>query len=135
MQENASQWPVFELKIAVTLEKIMKEFQNHLKHLEVTFDRLIACLFTEKEFDAITRSVDIGPELLAQKTAWIRVDDLAVEGVTTSNMALIHLLWFQRVGRIVIEDIDPFYGLICLHLELKDIIREKEREKHQSHIS
>lgn len=113
----------------------MKEFQNHLKHLEVTFDRLITCLFTKKEFESITRSIDIGPKLLTEKTAWIRVDDLAVEGVTTANMALIHLLWFQRVGRIVIEDIDPFYGLVCLHLELRDIIRKKEREKHLSRIS
>ena len=126
---------VFRIENSRTLEKNMKEVLNHLKHLEVTFDRLIACLFTEKEFEAITRSIDIGPILLADKTAWIKVDDLAVEGVTTVNMAVIHLLWFQKVGRIVIEDIDPFYGLVCLHLELKDIIREKESKEHLSHIS
>ena len=126
---------VFRIENSRTIEKNMKEVLNHLKHLEVTFERLIACLFTEKELEAITRSIDIGPILLADKTAWIKVDDLAVEGVTTVNMAVIHLLWFQKVGRIVIEDIDPFYGLVCLHLELKDIIREKKSKEHLAHIS
>ena len=113
----------------------MKEVQNHFRHLEVTFSQLLNCLFTDKELDAISRSIGIGSELLSEKSAWIRTDDLVVQNVTTASMVLIHLLWFQRIGRVVIEDIDPYNGLLRLHLSFGDIDREKKIEKKLSHIS
>ena len=105
----------------------MKEVLNHTKHLEVTFDKLLSLLFTDEEFNLICLAKDDAASLFSQRSAWIKTSDLVREGVTTENMALIHLLWFQRAGRIVIEDIDPFSGAVCLHLYFQDI--EKEREQ------
>lgn len=107
----------------------MKEVLNHTKHLEATFDRLITILFTEDEFDAITsmNKSDV-PSLLSSKSSWIKTSDLAIEDITTEKMALIHLLWFQSRGRVVIEDIDPFSGAVLLHLNFKDIEKENEKE-------
>lgn len=100
----------------------MKEVANHMKHLEVTFDRLLSLLFTPKELDAIESAVDIGPKLLERKSAWIRTRDLVVDGISTECMAITHLLWFQSIGRIIIEDIDPFFGIVRLHICLQDIL-------------
>lgn len=107
----------------------MKEVENHLKHLEATFDRLITLLFTEDEFNAICALKEDAASLFSSKSAWIKTSDLAIEDVSTEKMALIHLLWFQSIGRVVIEDIDPFSGAVLLHLNFKDCEKEMERMK------
>lgn len=105
----------------------MKEVENHFKHLEVTLDKLIDLLFTEDEFNAICALREESPSLLSSRSAWIKTSDLALEGINTEKMALIHLLWFQSRGRVVIEDIDPFSGAVLLHLSFKDIEKNMER--------
>ena len=68
------------------------------------------------------------PSLLAIKL-WIKTSDLAIEGITTEKMSLLHLLWFQSIGRVVIEDIDPLSGAVLIHLSFKDIEKDMERVK------
>ena len=58
-------------------------------------------------------------EFLAVRSRWVKVEDLVVSNVTTVKMVLIHLLWFQHIGRIVIEDIDPYFGAVLLHLRIE----------------
>ena len=106
----------------------MKEVLNHTKHIEVTLNRLMDILFSEDEFNAICALKEDAASLFSSKSAWIRTSDLAIEDVSTEKMALIHLLWFQSIGRIVIEDIDPFSGAVLLHLNFKDIEKENEKE-------
>ena len=106
-----------------------------MKHLEVTFDRLFSLLFTDEEFDMICQVKEDAASLFSRRSAWIKTSDLAKEGVTTENMALIHLLWFQRAGRIVIEDIDPFSGAVCLHLSFQDIEIEREQIRKNNNKS
>ena len=96
-----------------------KEVMNHLKHLSVTFDRLIAVLFTDEELDLMSHNPELASEFLAVRSRWVKAEDLAVSNVTTVKMVLIHLLWFQHIGRIVIEDIDPYFGAILLHLHIE----------------
>ena len=96
-----------------------KEVLNHIQHLGVTFDRLLNVLFTEKEMDLMTQDLDHFSEYIATRSRWVKVDDLVIPNVTTGRMVLIHLLWFQSIGRVVIEDIDPFSGAILLHLHIE----------------
>lgn len=105
----------------------MKEVSNHLKHIEATFDRLMDILFTEDEFNAICALKKDAASLFSSRSAWIKTSDLVLEGITTEKMALIHLLWFQSIGRIVIEDIDPFSGAVLIHLSFKDVEMDMER--------
>ena len=113
----------------------MKEVTNHTKHLEVTFDRLLAALFSDEEFENIESSPKAAIELMSCRKAWIKTSALAVEGVSTENMVLTHLLWFQYIGRIVIEDIDPFSGAILVHLNFKDIAEENRLKDKLLRIS
>lgn len=96
-----------------------KEVTNHLRHLSVTFDSLVAALFTDQELELMSQNPEHASELLSVRSRWVKVDDLAVSNVTTVKMVLIHLLWFQHIGRIVIEDIDPYFGAVLLHLRIK----------------
>lgn len=90
------------------------EVLNHKKHMMVTFDRLIGLLFSSKELDAMIIDRDLAKKLIAARRKWIKTSDLAVPGVTTEKMALIHLLWLQRVGTIIIDDIDPLSGAVLV---------------------
>lgn len=45
----------------------------------------------------------------------------------TGEVALLHLLWFQSIGRAVIDDIDPISGAVLIHLSFKDIEKDMER--------
>lgn len=103
----------------------MKEITNHKQHLAVTFDRLVDLLFMPEEFASICQVKSEAAALLSSRTSWVKTSDLVVEGVTTEKMVLIHLLWFARIGRIVIEDADPFSGALFLHFSFQDV--EKER--------
>ena len=93
------------------------EIKNHIEHLSVTFDRLIVLLGLDKIVD-----MRPGAELLIEATndrvAWIRTADLAVPGVTTEIMAMHHLLWFQHIGRVVVEDVDPLCGAVKIRIHL-----------------
>ena len=103
-----------------------KEVMHHLKHLSVTFDRLVATLFTDQELDLMSHNPEQASEFLSVRSRWVKVEDLSVPNVTTVKMVLIHLLWFQHIGRIVIEDIDPYFGAVLLHLRI-------EKQKRISH--
>ena len=103
-----------------------KEVTNHLRHLSVTFDSLVAALFTDQELELMSQNPEHALELLSVRSRWVKVEDLAVSNVTTVKMVLIHLLWFQHIGRIVIEDIDPYFGAILLHLR----IEKRENKLH-----
>lgn len=113
----------------------MKEVINHTKHLEVTFDRILTALFSNEELDSMGSSPESAIELMSCRKAWIKTSALAVEGVSTENMALTHLLWFQHIGRVVIEDIDPFSGAVLVHLNFKDIAEEKRLKDKLTRIS
>lgn len=113
----------------------MKEVANHTKHLEITFNRLIATLFTDKEIDALSASPKDAAEYLSEKKAWIKTSCLAVEGVSTEYMVLSHLLWFQHIGRIVIDDIDPYYGAVLIHLNFNDVIEEMKAQEKSQQVS
>lgn len=106
-------WIVF-VYLSDSLTMIIMEVINHKEHLMVTFDRLIGLLFSSKELDAMVIDRELAKKLIAARRKWIRTSDLAVPGVTTEKMALIHLLWLQRVRTIIIEDIDPLSGAVLV---------------------
>ncbi len=93
-----------------------KEVTNHIQHLTVTFDRLIGALFTDYEIDLMSKDRENFAEHISTRSKWVMINKLVMPGVTTERMVLIHLLWFQSIGRVVIEDIDPLSGALRLHL-------------------
>lgn len=93
-----------------------KEVTNHIQHLTVTFDRLIGALFTDYEIDLMSKDRENFTEHISTRSKWVMINELVMPGVTTERMVLIHLLWFQSIGRVVIEDIDPLSGALRLHL-------------------
>lgn len=93
-----------------------KEVSNHIQHLTVTFDRLIGALFTDYEIDLMSKDRENFAEHISTRSKWVMINELVMPGVTTERMVLIHLLWFQSIGRVVIEDIDPLSGALRLHL-------------------
>lgn len=95
-----------------------KEVFNHQMHLSVTLERLIAVLFPLGEFEQISQDKDRFVERIESRSQWVKVDELVIPRVNTAQMVLIHLLWFQSIGRVVIEDVDPRSGALCLHLRL-----------------
>ena len=95
-----------------------KEVFNHKAHLEITFERLIAVLFMPQELDLIYSDKDHCAEHLSSRYSWVTVDKLVVPGVTTEEMVLLHLLWLQSIGRVIIEDIDPASSAVLLHLNI-----------------
>ena len=92
-----------------------KEITKHIQHLGVTFDRLLQLLGIDALLD-INPPAELMEKALAERVAWIRTSELAVPGVTTELMALHHLLWFQQIGSIVIEDDDPFSGAVKIRV-------------------
>lgn len=93
-----------------------KEVTNHIQHLTVTFDRLLGALFTDYEIDLLSEDRENFAEHISTRSKWVMINELVMPGVTTERMVLIHLLWFQSIGRVVIEDIDPLSGALRLHL-------------------
>ena len=93
-----------------------KEVTNHIQHLTLTFDRLIGALFTDYEIDLMSKDRENFAEHISTRSKWVMINELVMPGVTTERMVLIHLLWFQSIGRVVIEDIDPLSGALRLHL-------------------
>lgn len=93
-----------------------KEVTNHIQHLTVTFDRLLGALFTDYEIDLLSKDRENFAEHISTRSKWVMINELVMPGVTTERMVLIHLLWFQSIGRVVIEDIDPLSGALRLHL-------------------
>ena len=109
-----------------------KEVENHQKHLEATLEKLFTVLFPGDEFDRILADKEHAAELFSGRKAWIKTHDLVYEGVTTEKMVLIHLLWFQRVGRIVIDDIDPFSGAVLIRLDFSDCSRKQAQKSRKA---
>ena len=103
-----------------------KEVMKHKRHLEVTFERLLKLLFSQEELDMIFVDAEHCQELLSSRSRWIRTDSLAVEGVNTERMALIHLLWLQHIGRVVVEDIDPLLGALLVRMDLTGLKGRKK---------
>lgn len=97
------------------------EIANHTKHLTFTFDRLLHLLFTESELDLLCTSKE-SLSVISERSSWIKFSDLVVKGVTTQQMVLMHLLWFQKIGRVVIEDIDPLSNAVRLHISLDNLL-------------
>ena len=95
-----------------------KEINNHAAHLGLTFERLTATLFLPSELSLIEQDAEHFAELVSSRRRWVRVCDLVVPGVTTEEMALCHLLWLQGIGRVVVEDADPYCGALLLRLSL-----------------
>lgn len=95
-----------------------KQVYEHKAHLEITLERLISLLFTSGELDIIYTDKEHWDEHLPARSAWIKAPDLVIPGVTTEFMVLAHLLWFQSIGRVIIEDIDPRTEAIRLHYNL-----------------
>ena len=96
-----------------------KEIENHIKHLEVTMERLFTTLYTDEELNLIYMEEDHICENISLKKAWVKVSQLVVPGVTNKEMVLVHLLWFQSINRVVIYDADPVSQavLISLHFD------------------
>ena len=95
-----------------------KQVYEHKAHLEITFERLLAIIFTPQEPDLIYFDKDHCAEHLSSRYLWVTVDKLVVPGATTEEMVLLHLLWLQSIGRVVIEDIDPAHNAVLLHLSI-----------------
>lgn len=103
-----------------------KEIENHIKHLEVTMERLLTTLYTNEELNLIYMEEDHICENISLKKAWVKVSQLVVPGVTDKEMVLLHLLWFQSIKRVVIYDADPLSGAVLISLNFDQL---KRREK------
>lgn len=104
-----------------------KEIENHIKHLEVTMERLFTTLYSEDELNLIYQEKDHICENLSMKKSWIKVSKLVVPGVTDKEMVLVHLLWFQSIKRVVIYDADPVSGAALISLNFDQLKREPRR--------
>lgn len=82
------------------------EIDNHIVHIAYTYDRMIHLLFNELEASGFYAGIPM------RRTRWIKTRDLAVEGVNNERMAITHLLWLQQMGRIIVEDMDPYLGIV-----------------------
>ena len=103
-----------------------KEIENHIKHLEVTMERLFTTLYSDDELNLIYLEEDHISENLSMKKSWIKVSQLVVQGVTDKEMVLIHLLWFQSIKRVVIYDADPLSGAVLISLNF-DLLEKKKK--------
>ena len=92
----------------------MKEVLNHIRHIEITFDRLVGLLYSEEELDAAIAERALAAKLIDVRRKWIKTSDLVVKGITTEKMVLIHLLWLQKVGTVIVEDVDPYSGAVLI---------------------
>ena len=104
-----------------------KEIEKHIKHLEVTMERLFTTLYTDDELNLIYLEEDHICENISLKKAWVKVSQLVVPGVTDKEMVLIHLLWFQTIKRVVIYDADPLSGAVLISLNF-DLMKRRKKE-------
>ena len=104
-----------------------KEIENHIKHLEVTMERLFTTLYSDDELNLIYQEEDHICENLSIKKSWVKVSNLVVPGVTDKEMVLIHLLWFQSIKRVVIYDADPLSGAVLISLNFDQIKKEPRK--------
>ncbi len=77
----------------------------------------LALIFSEKEWQELTEQEDGFAERISSHRSWIKTSEFALDGIITERMALIHLLWLQKVGRVIIEDIDPLAGALLVRLD------------------
>ena len=103
------------------------EVKNHLKHISVTLVTLLEQLNVEPILKSELEPMEIS-EALKKRVSWIKTSDLAVPEVITEKMVLLHLLWLQHIGRIVVEDIDPQCGAIRVRISFDDVIKHKIME-------
>ena len=103
------------------------EVKNHLKHISVTLVTLLEQLNVEPILKSELEPTEIS-EALKKRVSWIKTSGLAVPEVTTEKMVLLHLLWLQHIGRIVVEDIDPQCGAIRVRISFDDVIKHKIME-------
>ena len=104
-----------------------KEIENHIKHLEVTMERLLSTLYSDDELNLIYQEEDHLCENLSIKKSWVKVSNLVVPEVTNKEMVLIHLLWFQSIKRVVIYDADPLSGAVLISLNFDQIKKEPRK--------
>lgn len=104
-----------------------KEIEHHIKHLEVTMERLFTTLYTDDELNLIYLEEDHICENISLKKAWVKVSQLVVPGVTDKEMVLIHLLWFQSIKRVVIYDADPLSGAVLISLDFGNLKKEPKK--------
>ena len=103
------------------------EVKNHLEHISVTLATLLEQLNVEPILKSGLEPMEISMAL-KKRVSWIKTSDLAVPEVTTEKMVLLHLLWLQHIGRIVVEDIDPQCGAIRVRISFDDVIKHKIME-------
>ena len=103
------------------------EVKNHQKHISVTLATLLEQLNVEPILKSALEPMEIS-EALKKRVSWIKTSDLAVPEVITEKMVLLHLLWLQHIGRIVVEDIDPQCGAIRVRISFADVIKHKIME-------
>ena len=103
------------------------EVKNHVNHISVTLATLLAQLNVEPILKSELEPMEIS-ESLKKRVSWIRTSDLAVPEVITEKMVLLHLLWLQHIGRIVVEDIDPQCGAIRVRISIDDVFKHKNME-------
>lgn len=107
------------------------EVKNHLKHISVTLATLLEQLNVEPILKSALEPMEIS-EALKKRVSWIKTSDLVTPDVTTEKMVLLHLLWLQHIGRIVVEDVDPQCGAIRVRISIDDIYRHKNMENSKS---
>lgn len=103
------------------------EVKNHLQHIAVTLGNLFEILEVDPHLAEELSPVDFA-EAIKKRVSWVKTSDLVTPDVTTEKMVLHHLLWLQHIGRIVIEDIDPYYGAIRVRISFDDVIKHKIME-------
>ena len=103
------------------------EVKNHLNHISVTLATLLEQLNVEPILKSALEPMEIS-EALKKRVSWIKTSDLVTPDVTTEKMVLLHLLWLQHIGRIVVEDIDPQCGDIRIRISIDDVFRHKNME-------
>ena len=103
------------------------EVKNHVNHISVTLATLLEQLNVEPILKSELEPMEIS-EALKKRVSWIKTSDLAVPEVTTEKMVLLHLLWLQHIGRILVEDIDPQCGAIRVRISFDDVIKHKIME-------
>ena len=59
-----------------------KEIENHIKHLEVTMERLFTTLYSDDELNLIYQEENHLSENLSMRKSWVKVSNLVVPGVT-----------------------------------------------------
>ena len=109
------------------------EVKNHLNHIAVTLGNLLEQLGVGSLLESELAPIDLS-EALKKRVSWIKTSDLAVPEITTEKMVLHHLLWLQHVGRIVVEDIDPYCGAIRVRVSSDDVINHQNVENSNSRI-